>query len=370
MRLLSTGLIGIVLTLVVSFGMAPAARAESPMSIVVETGAWKVLLGGPLEIYVITMTDQVTIAITPIENGLQLSANVPEQGLDAIAVQLDGATTYTLAAQNAAGAGVYGVLVGASESRQFIHALTAGKAGKIVAGGNSYPFSLSGTSSAIEGLSFYGKEHGLHLPPPFTPATPLIAGVAILLPTAPRESVNVKPTIATTPPLGSSPMALTTPSTGRNIAVGEDALISIVEAARRQYDNGSNDMAKGAARPRRASAICAVFRELPVTNWTGTITNLSSNGDGKGVLSVDIGSNITLKTSNNSFSDSNYRTLIEPDSPVFIAASGMKMGQKVFFSGTFFHSETDCLEERSLTLSGSIEKPEFIFRFSLISILQ
>src|SRR4051812_28897335 len=63
-------------------------------------------------------------------------------------------------------------------------------------------------------------------------------------------------------------------------------------------------------------------------------------------------------------SDISDQTLIDPGSALFAKISTLKVGQKVVFSGTFTRSETDCIKETSLTLSGSINKPEFILRFS------
>lgn len=147
------------------------------------------------------------------------------------------------------------------------------------------------------------------------------------------------------------------------------ALIAAVEKARELYDAAGNDMAKGAARSGRAKAVCAALKKskLKAKDWIGTITNLDANGDGLGILQVEIAPGVSVKTYNNSFSDIGSNTLIPPDSPVFAAASSLSEGTNVRFSGTFLQSQTDCILEASLTLSGSVEEPEYIFRFSAIA---
>jgi TonB family protein len=73
-------------------------------------------------------------------------------------------------------------------------------------------------------------------------------------------------------------------------------------------------------------------------------------------------------TWNNDISDMADNTLIDPGSPLFQTASSMKPGQTVQFSGHFFSgSEGECLKEGSITLSGKLREPEFIFQFSSIS---
>ena len=101
-------------------------------------------------------------------------------------------------------------------------------------------------------------------------------------------------------------------------------------------------------------------------DWAGQ--EIGANSDGKGVLAIAISKRITVKTWNNDFSDLMHHTLMQPGSPLFNTASGLKVGQKVKFSGTFFKGVSgDCLYESSLRLQSKVEDPEFIFRFSSIT---
>lgn len=140
--------------------------------------------------------------------------------------------------------------------------------------------------------------------------------------------------------------------------------IKIVEDARLEYKNGANDMAKGAARPKRARSICNLIRSKRVERWIGWVVVLSTNNDGRGILSIRVAPDIHLQTWNNSLSDIIDKTLIDPHSKVFETAASMKKGDFVKFSGSFVSGEADCIGEQSVTLSGSINDPEFTFRFS------
>ncbi len=105
-------------------------------------------------------------------------------------------------------------------------------------------------------------------------------------------------------------------------------------------------MATGAARPVRARAICAAVGGHAAHGWTGSVSELSSTGDGKGVLRVDIGDGVTVGTWDNALSDLLDGTLIEPSSPVFQRAVALRVGQRVRFSGTV------CRQRRGLPGGG------------------
>ena len=159
--------------------------------------------------------------------------------------------------------------------------------------------------------------------------------------------------------------AASTPAQSRGMPADERALIAAAEKGRAAFETGANEMAKGAARPARARDICATFASsLRAVNWIGKVASLSSNGEGKGVLAVEISPGVHIKTFNNSFSDMSSNTLIQPGTGLHAKAVALSPGQQVVFSGTFFRSETDCINEVSLTIRASTEKPEFILRFS------
>jgi uncharacterized protein YecT (DUF1311 family) len=143
--------------------------------------------------------------------------------------------------------------------------------------------------------------------------------------------------------------------------------LEIVAQAQQDFKRADNAMQKGGAKQRRESALCKLLPEREVSGWTGKVTTIDANSDGKGVLGIEIAPNVQVKTWNNAFSDMLDKTLIDPASEVFQAASALKKGQTISFSGRFLPgTEGDCLREGSMTLSGKISSPEFIFQFDAV----
>jgi hypothetical protein len=173
----------------------------------------------------------------------------------------------------------------------------------------------------------------------------------------------------------SAPVTSTTPATTPAIMhdrppipAAEEAFIRAVQRGQAAFQAAPNEMAQGGTRAQRRVAICQSLnvpgQGVSVSNWVGQIDKLSSNSDGKGVLYVSLAPNIRVETWNNDFSDGSHHTLIEPSSALFAAVSQMKEGDEVAFSGNFFPSDVDCVEEHSMSLQGSMSEPEFIFRFT------
>jgi len=152
--------------------------------------------------------------------------------------------------------------------------------------------------------------------------------------------------------------------------IDETAFIALVNNSRDEYERGGNDMVKGAARAHRSQAVCNGFSSPFVTGWRGTVETLSSTSGGMGVLSVRVSPHLTLSTTNNKFSEdlSNIKTLIYPNEAIYSQVSNLQNGESVVFSGQFVsNDEDDCFAEQSLTQSGSMEDPEYTFRFTSIS---
>jgi hypothetical protein len=99
----------------------------------------------------------------------------------------------------------------------------------------------------------------------------------------------------------------------------------------------------------------------------GTVADLRTNNEGRGVISIDVGQRTYLMTHNNAFSDYGNDTMLDPESSLFATATTLKKGDKVAISGGFLRGDKDCIMEVSLTLSGSIREPWFIFRFTHIA---
>jgi hypothetical protein len=128
----------------------------------------------------------------------------------------------------------------------------------------------------------------------------------------------------------------------------------------------ANELAAGGIRSSRQQAICDALNNQQASDWVGRIETLTSNGDGKGVVSLSITQYIHVATWNNSLSDIRDNTLIDPTSSMFKQVAALKVGDLVIFSGRFASSNTDCVGEQSVTLQGSMTSPEFTMRFSSI----
>jgi hypothetical protein len=144
--------------------------------------------------------------------------------------------------------------------------------------------------------------------------------------------------------------------------------IQLVRQAQNSYRLAMTDMQRDGVKAKRDKAICEIARNsggLIVSNWVGKIINLSANGEGKGVLGIEIAPSVTIKTWNSSLSDVLHHTLIEPGSKLFEKSSAMKIGQIVQFSGTFHPGpDPECIYEANITLNGKVSEPEFIMTFS------
>ena len=129
--------------------------------------------------------------------------------------------------------------------------------------------------------------------------------------------------------------------------------------------NAKNDMQMGGFLNTRSKQLCNLLRPMnfKIDGWIGTINDVDSTSDGKGVLSIKVGKDIFIETWNNAFSDFVAKTLIEPNSSVFNAAANMSKGDKVKFSGNFVIHDTHCIDEQSISLSGKVREPEFTFKF-------
>lgn len=167
---------------------------------------------------------------------------------------------------------------------------------------------------------------------------------------------------------GAAPEVASKPQPRVAMPADEIEFIRAVQQGQAAFRAAPNEMARGGTRSQRRLAICRILTGLSISGWVGQIEKLSSNSDGRGVLEISIADSIRVETWNNDLSDASDRTLIDPTSPLFAALSQMKQRDEVVFSGTFFPSGTDCVEEHSISLEGSMTDPEFMFRFQSVRV--
>ena len=122
----------------------------------------------------------------------------------------------------------------------------------------------------------------------------------------------------------------------------------------------------------RAARTRALIESTPqVEGWVGTLVNVTTNGDGKGVVSVkltcDEDIDISVHTWTMSLADITDETLLSPSSNAFAALAELHPGQRVIFSGSFVTADdVNGWRETSLTERGSMTAPELVFRFSSV----
>jgi hypothetical protein len=140
--------------------------------------------------------------------------------------------------------------------------------------------------------------------------------------------------------------------------------VSIVAKAQDAAAQADNDLQVGAALSKRDKALCQAIGSGKVQDWVGKISALDSNGDGFGVLTIDVADGNAVATWNNAFSDYADHTLIKPGK-LLDSLTEMREGQAVKFSGRFV-STNGCVNDSRLTKAGKLDDPEFVFRFSSV----
>lgn len=146
----------------------------------------------------------------------------------------------------------------------------------------------------------------------------------------------------------------------------EILFISTVEKYVSGFREAKNELQQSALRDQRKNEIAKTIGGRAVSSWVGKINQLETNTEGKAILSIQISPNIEIKTWNNALSDINANTLISKGSSLYSSLFELSRGQQVEFSGSFFSSKTDYVEETSMTIQGSMRNPEFLFKFKSV----
>jgi len=139
----------------------------------------------------------------------------------------------------------------------------------------------------------------------------------------------------------------------------EAAFISINQDAKHRWQDALNDIQREPIPNARNMALCAV--PVNVSEWTGHVGRVGTYlGSNQASLSVALVPNITLRTEGDL---QNKGSKIQRGTRLFDAVSKLAAGQSVTFSGYFIKGDKTCLQETSLTNSGSLTDPEFQFVF-------
>lgn len=145
---------------------------------------------------------------------------------------------------------------------------------------------------------------------------------------------------------------------------------NLIATYKEHYRQAGTDLQKGYSRTERKQAIRALNMNGRVKGWVGVIQKIGANNEGKAYVSVALNRDLQFKTWNNALSDIGDNTLIPPNSPVYNTLLSMKQGQKINFSGSLLMSrysdDADYYKEGSLSTSGAMLSPEFLFYFDEI----
>lgn len=163
-----------------------------------------------------------------------------------------------------------------------------------------------------------------------------------------------------------APAQPTLPASTIPASTTEDAFVKAVDDARATYAAGINDLVRGAARPRRAEALCRAVPRGRMENWTGKLAVLASSPGGKGIVAIEVGQRITLATNRTEAADTQDKTLIDTRAPLFAYAATLAVGDRVQFSGTLLAASEDCFKEVGRELAGTMTTPEFVVRLDSI----
>jgi hypothetical protein len=159
----------------------------------------------------------------------------------------------------------------------------------------------------------------------------------------------------------SAAAALTQPEQP-SVPADEGAVVSLLEQCKRRYDAAPNEFQKSTLRRERMAELGRIMTGRTAVGWIGTIAKMETNGSGNGILEVHPpGYNwITIETM--PFGG----TTIPAGSVMYEQVSRLSVRSKVIFSGELVESSRDYLQELSLTEAGSMDEPEFLFKFTEI----
>jgi hypothetical protein len=142
----------------------------------------------------------------------------------------------------------------------------------------------------------------------------------------------------------------------------EREVVELIQDGRREYDAANHDLQRDAALADRDERICAVLGDGRVEEWTGKIYEIDSDGDGNGIIGINIEPNTQVTTRSNAFAA--IDTEITPG-PLLERVTELEEGQVVTFSGRFIPDDDGpCFTNPRLTQRQSIDKPLMVFRFS------
>lgn len=124
--------------------------------------------------------------------------------------------------------------------------------------------------------------------------------------------------------------------------------------------------AQAAARTQRLASICQVIQEPAVTSWIARVKGMTSDADGRGLISVEIGNHVILTTATNPQTEAEAATLIPRKSTLYTEVSRFKTGDMVTITGEFVPGTDACVREVG-DLRTMLTEPAFLFKFTTLA---
>ncbi len=121
---------------------------------------------------------------------------------------------------------------------------------------------------------------------------------------------------------------------------------------------------------------CRLFRERPITNWSGKVKTISKSWLQKQThISIELGSKIEISTATKLLFQNELaktrpkNTIVKSDDPLYGKILSMKHGDNVIFSGTFVTSTSKpCMVSSGRFSKIDLENPSYWFEFDDITL--
>ncbi|EGJ50266.1 hypothetical protein [Desulfocurvibacter africanus] len=147
-----------------------------------------------------------------------------------------------------------------------------------------------------------------------------------------------------------------------NRPADQKAFSAVVLQYAKAYKDAPNEIIQNEQRALRKTALASTMQEPAASGWIGKIDDIGTSGS-SATLTIKC-TGFSAKTWNNSFSEGEAGTFIPQNSPLFATVRSLKKGDLVQFSGQLFPDDQDHFREVSMTESGGMTEPEFLFRFT------
>jgi hypothetical protein len=155
----------------------------------------------------------------------------------------------------------------------------------------------------------------------------------------------------------------------------EAAFIAAIEAARSNWVDAPNDLARVGERAARGAALCQILPGLAAAGWSGRVKSVGPNnlpdlaGKATAQIVIALGPDITLTTPSNPLTNM-PGSMVEDGSAIYATAKTLRAGQAVTFSGSFGADGTDCMAVTNLFSDGAMRAPDFRIVLSSLAALR